>query len=74
MARDYQTITWCSAVEDDFRSLLDIAIREDIESIGDLTSLSLIPETAVGRAAVVSRSEGLIAGMPTVDIICSAVS
>ncbi|MBQ4144602.1 MAG: nicotinate-nucleotide diphosphorylase [Thermoguttaceae bacterium] len=74
MARDYQVITWCSAVEDDFRSLLDIAIREDIESIGDLTSLSLIPETAVGRAAVVSRSEGLIAGMPTVEIICSAIS
>lgn len=74
MAKDYQAITWCSAVEDDFRSLLDIAIREDVESIGDLTSLSLIPEKAVGRAAVVSRSEGVIAGMPTVQIICEAIS
>lgn len=74
MAKDYQAITWCSAVEDDFRTLLDIAIREDVESIGDLTSLSLIPEKAVGRAAVVSRSEGVIAGMPTVQIICEAIS
>lgn len=74
MAKDYQAITWCSAVEDDFRTLLDIAIREDIESIGDLTSLSLIPDSAVGRAAVVSRSEGIIAGMPTVEIICGAIS
>lgn len=74
MAKDYQAITWCSAVEDDFRTLLDIAIREDVESIGDLTSLSLIPETAVGRAAVVTRDEGIIAGMPTVQIICEAIS
>ncbi len=74
MARDYQAITWCSAVEDDFRSLLDIAIREDVESIGDLTSLSLIPEKAVGRAAVVSRSAGILAGMPTVEIVCGAIS
>lgn len=74
MAKDYQAITWCSAVEDDFRTLLDIAIREDVESIGDLTSLSLIPEKAVGRAAVVSRGEGVIAGMPTVQIICEAIS
>ena len=74
MAKDYQAITWCSAVEDDFRSLLDIAIREDVESIGDLTSLSLIPEKAVGRAAVVARGEGVIAGMPTVQIICEAIS
>jgi nicotinate-nucleotide pyrophosphorylase (carboxylating) len=74
MAKDYQAITWCSAVEDDFRSLLDIAIREDVESIGDLTSLSLIPEKAVGRAAVVARDEGIIAGMPTVQIICEAIS
>ena len=74
MAKDYQAITWCSAVEDDFRTLLDIAIREDVESIGDLTSLSLIPEKAVGRAAVVARGEGVIAGMPTVQIICEAIS
>lgn len=74
MAKDYQAITWCGAVEDDFRTLLDIAIREDVESIGDLTSLSLIPETAIGRAAVVSRSEGILAGMPTVEIICGAIS
>jgi len=74
MAKDYQAITWCSAVEDDFRTLLDIAIREDVESIGDLTSLSLIPEKAVGRAAVVTRDEGIIAGMPTVEIICGAIS
>ena len=52
MAKDYQAITWCSAVEDDFRSLLDIAIREDVESIGDLTSLSLIPEKAVGHVDI----------------------
>ncbi len=74
MVKEYQAITWCGAVEDDFRTLLDIAIREDIESIGDLTSLSLIPEKSIGRAAIVSRSEGIIAGLPTVGIICSAIS
>ncbi|MDO4570702.1 MAG: nicotinate-nucleotide diphosphorylase [Planctomycetia bacterium] len=71
--RDFQSITWCQAVEDDFRSILSQAIREDIESIGDLTSLSLIPQNALGRAAIVSRSQGIIAGMPTVDIIVKEV-
>ena len=72
--RDFQKIKWCQAVEDDFRSILDLSIREDVESIGDLTSRSLIPETARGRASVVSRSEGIVAGMPLVDIIIEAVS
>lgn len=67
--RDFQTITWCQAVEDDFRNILEQAIREDVESIGDLTSLALIPEQAKGCASVVSRSEGIIAGMPTVPVI-----
>ena len=71
--RDFQSITWCQAVEDDFRNILDQAIREDVESIGDLTSLALIPDTAVGKASVVSRSEGIIAGMPTVPIIIEAI-
>ncbi|MDO4574934.1 MAG: nicotinate-nucleotide diphosphorylase [Planctomycetia bacterium] len=71
--RDFQKITWCQAVEDDFRNLLEQSIREDVESIGDLTSLALIPEKAMGCASVVSRNSGIIAGMPTVPVIVEAV-
>ena len=71
--RDFQSITWCQAVEDDFRSILEQSIREDVESIGDLTSLALIPEYATGKASIVSRSDGIIAGIPTVPIITETV-
>jgi nicotinate-nucleotide pyrophosphorylase (carboxylating) len=37
------------------------ALREDIEPLGDVTA-ALLPEGVTGRAAVVSRGEGVLAG------------
>ena len=37
------------------------ALAEDLEPLGDVTA-SLLPEGAIGRAAFVSRSEGVLAG------------
>ena len=72
--RDYQQVTWCPAVEDDFRAILYQAVREDVESGGDLTTLAIIPENAPGQASVVSRGAGVFAGEPAVGLICEAVS
>jgi nicotinate-nucleotide pyrophosphorylase (carboxylating) len=44
--------------------LLDMALKEDLGTAGDLTSQALIPEQQVGKAALVARQPGVLAGMP----------
>jgi len=53
--------------------LIDLAIEEDVATIGDITSLSTIPEHQQGRAAFVARSGGVIAGLPIAEMVCHAV-
>lgn len=48
------------------QSLIQLALAEDIGS-GDVTSNSIIPENAKAEAIIISKSDGIIAG---VDIAC----
>lgn len=45
-------------------AILELAIREDLGSIGDVTSLATIPAHVTGKAAFVARREGVLAGLP----------
>ncbi len=45
------------------------AIREDLGDLGDLTSRALVPEEAIGRAAVVPRHPGALAGMAALPAV-----
>ena len=40
------------------------ALAEDLGSLGDLTSLATVPETAQSRACIVARKAGTISGLP----------
>lgn len=51
------------------RVLIDLALREDLGDIGDVTTKATIPSGATGSALVVSRAEGSIAGLPIVPLI-----
>lgn len=62
--KDFAQIDWNSEVEADCRRLVEIAAEEDVRGGFDLTSQALVPEAAMGRAAVVARRAGIIAGMP----------
>jgi nicotinate-nucleotide pyrophosphorylase (carboxylating) len=42
------------------------ALEEDLGRAGDITSIATIPEDREGRAAVVARQAGVIAGLPLV--------
>jgi len=57
----------------DFEQLLKIALLEDTDTAGDLTCLALVPEAAQGAATIVARTEGILAGIPPVSPILSAV-
>ena len=46
------------------RRLIDLALEEDLGAEGDLTSRAVIPPDLPGRAALVARSAGVVAGLP----------
>lgn len=52
-----------SAERATFESLLNLALEEDLRDIGDVTSLATIPEGLVGKAALVCRTNGVLAGL-----------
>ena len=68
MDRDFNQIVWDDGLRSDLRELLALAIREDSGRDGDLTTAALIPESAMGRADVAARQEGVIAGLPAAEM------
>jgi nicotinate-nucleotide pyrophosphorylase (carboxylating) len=57
------------AEEANARILIDLAIAEDLGDQGDVTSQATIPEQASGRAVLVARADGILAGLPVVSIV-----
>jgi nicotinate-nucleotide pyrophosphorylase (carboxylating) len=55
------------------RRLIDLALSEDLGPAGDVTSLATIPADVAGRAAVVARAAGIVAGLPVAALVCEAV-
>lgn len=53
--------------------LLKLAIREDNDLRGDITSAALIPESVSGAAVVAAREEGVVAGNAVAPAILKAV-
>jgi nicotinate-nucleotide pyrophosphorylase (carboxylating) len=49
--------------------LIDMALDEDLDTAGDITSLSTIPEAAESVGRFVARREGVVAGLPIVGMI-----
>jgi nicotinate-nucleotide pyrophosphorylase (carboxylating) len=43
------------------------ALAEDLGRAGDITSVATVPEAALGRAVVVARAAGVIAGLPLTE-------
>jgi nicotinate-nucleotide pyrophosphorylase (carboxylating) len=44
------------------------ALNEDLGRAGDITSIATVPEDTNGRAVVVARKPGVIAGLPLVEV------
>jgi nicotinate-nucleotide pyrophosphorylase (carboxylating) len=55
------------------RRLIELALAEDLDSAGDVTSLATIPADLSGRAVVIARAAGVIAGLPVAALVCAAV-
>jgi nicotinate-nucleotide pyrophosphorylase (carboxylating) len=50
-------------------SLVALALQEDLGALGDITAQATIPAESQGAAHFVARAEGVLAGLPVVDIV-----
>jgi len=74
MNLEFYQSSWSQEVQADWATLLDLAVREDVGSVGDLTTMALVPPNAIGRAAVVARQAGVVAGLPAAAMALGAIS
>jgi nicotinate-nucleotide pyrophosphorylase (carboxylating) len=68
MNRDFTQLDWNAQVADDCRQIVRLAVREDLERLYDWTTLALAPQGAQGRARVVAREAGVVAGMRAIEV------
>lgn len=71
--KDFYQSVYNEGLRDDMLKLLALAIREDAGTEGDITSLSLIPDNAPGKAAVVARAHGVVAGLVFAQDLLNAI-
>ena len=55
------------------RTLVALALAEDLGTAGDVTSLATIPADATGRAAFVARKPGVVAGLHLIPLVAGEV-
>jgi nicotinate-nucleotide pyrophosphorylase (carboxylating) len=71
--KEFHQRQWDDLLQTDWQSLLQLAIREDLDCDGDWTTRSLVPQNSIGRASIVSRQLGVVAGLPGVKTALAAI-
>jgi nicotinate-nucleotide pyrophosphorylase (carboxylating) len=72
MNKEFGQAVWNEDLEQDWLRILVLALSEDLGSLGDCTTEALVPEHAQGRAAVVVRHAGVLAGEAAIAAACNA--
>ena len=63
MSKEFHQTAWNDELRADWLKILDLALREDLATPGDCTTLALVPrEAQATRAAIVARKPGVLAG------------
>lgn len=68
MSKDYQQQKWDSAIENDVRNLVRLAIHEDLGRSQDWTTVILVPMGSECQTAMVARQSGVLAGVNLIAI------
>ena len=66
---EFQQFQWDQAVEADCRSVVRLAMQEDLGGQQDWTTVALVPKDRKGAAKLVTREGGVVAGMPAVAVV-----
>jgi nicotinate-nucleotide pyrophosphorylase (carboxylating) len=73
MVAEFRQTIWDDRLRQDWRDILRMAIDEDLGPAGDWTTRALVPQETAGRARVVARQQGIVAGLPGVEMTLAAV-
>lgn len=63
MSAQFRTVEWDDDLVRDCRELVRMALREDLGEEGDITSLTVVSAERRGKAAIVAREAGVVAGV-----------
>jgi nicotinate-nucleotide pyrophosphorylase (carboxylating) len=66
--KEFRQIEWDQSVEEDCRQIIRLAVREDLDRLFDWTTLCLVGADATAEAAIVSRQQGIVAGLPAAQL------
>lgn len=66
---DFHQHVWSAATEDDLRQIVRLSVREDLDRGQDWTTISLVGPDGQGRAAMVARQAGAIAGLRALSVV-----
>ncbi|MHB1422788.1 MAG: carboxylating nicotinate-nucleotide diphosphorylase [Gemmataceae bacterium] len=55
------------------RQLATLALDEDLDAAGDLTGQALLPPERIGTAIFVARQAGVLAGLPSIELVFGLV-
>ncbi|HEX5471519.1 MAG TPA: carboxylating nicotinate-nucleotide diphosphorylase [Lacipirellulaceae bacterium] len=69
MPPDFHQLDWNAAIEDDLRQIVRLSVREDLDRQNDWTTLALVASETQGRAAVVARQPGVVAGLRAAPVL-----
>ena len=69
MGKEFHQTQWDAQVEEECRRLVRLAVAEDLDRGHDWTTLCLTAMETVGRAKVVARQAGVIAGLPAIRTV-----
>jgi nicotinate-nucleotide pyrophosphorylase (carboxylating) len=70
---DFTQLTWSPEIEDDLRHLVRLAVREDLARQNDWTTVALVAPETQGRAAIVARQSGVVAGLRAIPIVIGEI-
>lgn len=66
--KDFRQHVWNDELAGDWQQLLALAVREDVDSLYDWTTVALVPPDVQGMASIVARAPGVVAGLPAAGL------
>ncbi len=73
MVKEFRQIEWDDVLAEAWRAILQLAIREDVGACGDWTTNALVAEDAQGRADIMARKPGIVAGFPGIETALTVI-
>lgn len=66
---DFKQLQWDDDLAAQCEELIRMAVREDLAGAFDWTTVALVPSGSTGRANLVARRRGVLAGMPVAEAV-----